>query len=88
MPAFGVQHIGCYKVVDAIAGLEGWIELDEWFRPEYAGLKLLANEIAESRFANSNEAAGVGGVVINQLATEVENVHRAVLILGCPSASA
>ncbi len=75
--AFRVEYPCSNEFVDPFTWLERWIELDERFRPEDASLKLCRDKLAKIRFANGDEAAGIRGVVVDQLAAKVENVHRA-----------
>ncbi len=75
--ALGVQDAPRDQVVDGRARLEGGVELDEGLGPEDAGLELAVDVVAQAGVADLDEAAGVGGVVLNQVVAEVEDVHGA-----------
>jgi len=51
------------------------VELDERLRPEDARVQLILDKTSDVRVADLEKAPGIGGVVVDQAAAEVENVH-------------
>lgn len=81
VPALGVEDPGGDQVVDPVARLERRVVLDQRLGPEHAGFELVLDEPAEPRLADGEEAAGVPGVVVDEAAAEVEDVHRRSVIV-------
>jgi hypothetical protein len=85
------KNIGHIGMQDACTGklrhrasvLEGWVELQEWFRPQLALAQLALNHLPNRRISNVKETANVRRVVVNNAGMDVQDIHMRPLTLLC-----
>ena len=75
--AFGVEHSLGHQVVTRSCVLKRRIELDQRVRPEATLIKTGRDEAIDAFVPNSNEAANVGGIVVDQPFAKFKYVHAA-----------
>ena len=61
----GMKHAFICKLHHSANYLEGWVELQEWFRPQLALAQLPLNDLQDRGIGDVEEAANVGRVVFN-----------------------
>ena len=71
----GVQHALVDKRLNGLAAREGRVELDQRGRPEEALGEAGVDVRPEPRVGEVDETADVGGVVLDELLAEGEDVH-------------
>jgi len=71
-----VEDIVGDQVVDAIAELEGGVDLEERPRPQVTTPQLALDQRGDVRVADVQKAANVGLVVIQDLISQGEDVHE------------
>jgi len=70
-----MEGTGMGKLRHSASSLEGWVELQEWFRPQLALTQLPLNDLTDRGIGNVEEAANVGRVVVNNARMDVKNIH-------------
>jgi hypothetical protein len=73
--ALRVQLASGDQLVDRLPGLEGRVQLDQRLGPQHPFVELTVDEVVKPGLVDVNEATGVAGVVVNEPAAEVEDVH-------------
>jgi len=65
------------KFQDALAGLEGRIQLNERFGPEGTPVETAIGELFDFRIGDPDETGHVGAIFFNEPIPELKNVHDA-----------
>ena len=55
--------------------VQGWVKLQEWFRPQLAFAQLSLNDLQDCGIGDVEEAANVGRIVFNDSGMGLKNIH-------------
>lgn len=75
LAAASIENTGPYKLVNGLARLEGWVQLNHRIGPQGAGRKTAFNELIQPGLSDRDETRNVIAVVLDDLIAEAEYVH-------------